>query len=96
MHHIPNGDTWTVAEIKKRQEEVRNAGMIWSVVESLPVHEAVKTQAKGFETFIENYKTSLANLAACGIKIVTYNFMPVTDWSRTTLDYIMHDGSRSL
>ncbi|MCX2680247.1 mannonate dehydratase [Galbibacter sp. EGI 63066] len=96
LHQIPAGDIWTVDEIKKRQQLVRDVGLEWTVIESLPVHEDIKRGEGNYKQYIENYKISLKNIAQCGIEVITYNFMPVLDWVRTHHSHKNPDGTRAL
>ena len=96
LHHIPTGEAWPAADIEQRKRDIESHGLRWGVVESVPVHNAIKSASGKYRTYIENYKLSLQRLGESGIEVVCYNFMPVVDWTRTNLDYALPNASRAL
>ena len=96
LHHVPTGEAWPLADLLQRKDEIEAQGLDWSVVESLPLHNDIKTRSGDYRRHIENYRESLRNVGAAGIPVVCYNFMPVVDWTRTSLDYELPNASRAL
>ena len=96
LHEVPNGAVWERGAIAARKAMIEAAGLDWTVVESLPVEEGIKTRSREWDRLIDDYRQSLTNLAACGIDVVTYNFMPLLDWTRTDLVWELPDGARAL
>src|ERR1700694_2836889 len=96
LHHIPCGDVWSLEEIKLRDDTIKAAGLRWSVVESVNIHESIKTGSKQRDEYIEKYIITLKNLSEAGIKTVCYNFMPVLDWTRTNIDFRLPNNASAL
>ncbi len=96
LHHVPTGAAWPLEEIVERKSQIESHGLKWSVVESIPLHNDLKTRSGNYRELLENYKTSVRNVGAAGVEVVCYNFMPVVDWTRTNLNYQLPNASEAL
>jgi mannonate dehydratase len=96
LHQVAHGEIWPLEEILKRKQFIEKAGLKWVVVESVPIHEEIKTNGKNCQLYLSNYRQTLQNLAECGLQTVCYNFMPLLDWTRTKLDYMLPNGAKAL
>ena len=96
IYDVPVGETWPIENIRALKAKIENHGMAFEVIESVPVHEDIKLGKPGRDQLIANYQQTIRNLGACGLKVICYNFMPVFDWTRTTLEKVLPDGSTTL
>jgi mannonate dehydratase len=96
LHHIPTGEVWPLADVEQRKKDIESHGLVWSVVESIPLHNDIKTRSGNYRQLIENYQASIRHVGAAGVSVVCYNFMPVVDWTRTNLHYELPNASKAL